>query len=146
MVRNLSASAYTTALPVSPPVFPPPGRRRRQLRGDLLTEKIRDADQFVDLRRPLHRRFGLDGEGDDEVNRRVFRLPRSSRVGSVLSQKSGDVTADGLGHHLREFRREPLDELTRASASCVRVGTLDVAADVLYVVGLEQFLIVLAEL
>ena len=100
-------------------------RRRRQLGRDLLTEKVGDADQFVDLRGALHRGLGLDGERYDEVDGGVLRLPRPAGVRGVLTQQRRHVAAHGLRHHLGKLRRQSLDELARASSAGVGVGALD---------------------
>ena len=121
-------------------------RRPRELGRDLLREKVGNADQIVRLGGTLDHGLGLDHEGDDEVHGGVFCFPGVVRVRRVLAEQRCDVAADGLGHHLGEFGGEALDELARAPPSGVAVAALDVAADVLHVVGLEELLVVLSEL
>ena len=112
----------------------------------MLREEIGDADEVVRLGGALDDALGFDHEGDDEVHRGVFRLPAVARVRRVLTQQSGDVSADGLRHHLGEFRGEALDQLARSPPAGVAVAPLDVPSNVLHVVGLEELLVVLPEL
>ena len=112
----------------------------------MLLEKIGDGDELVRLRPPFTADCDLTVSEMTRYTAASFAFHGVDRVGRVLTEEGGDVPAHRLRRRLGKFRRQAAEPIRTRRVFACPSRFLDIAANVLHPVALEQLLVVLPEL
>ena len=101
-----------------------------QLGHDAGGEKFDEVDELVGLRGAVARRLALGGQGDDDVDGRVFEAPVGGRLRRVRVEHLAHVPSENVRHLWLEKLGQSLDQIAGGAPSRVHVRALDISTDV----------------